>query len=298
MERRDTVRIFQARLAEALERSGLGRSAFAREAGVDRSTLSQLLSPGNDRLPRAATVAAFAAGLHVSLDWLLGLSQVEKPGADILQQSLQIEPSPANPADERLARWHAEAAGYKIRYVPTNLPDVLKTDEVIGHEFSAFQGASPRQARAESQARLAYMRLPETDMEVCSPLQHIEGFARGEGVWSNLGAAARRDQLRHMADLVEELYPSFRWFLYDELTRYSAPITVFGPKRAVIYVGQMYFVFNTTEHIRVLTRHFDNLIRAAVVQPPQVGALLRGLLDDIGPPAPGRAAANAEDRVQ
>ncbi len=66
----------------------------------------------------------------------------------------------------------------------------------------------------------------------------------------------------------------------------------------MIYVGQMYFVFNTTDHIRVLTRHFDNLIRAAVVQPPQVGALLRGLLDDIGPPAPGRAAANAEDRVQ
>ena len=178
MERRDTVRIFRARLAEALGRSGISRSAFARDVGVDRSTLSQLLAPDNDRLPRADTVAAVAAGLQVSLDWLLGLSQEEKLGADILQQSLQIEPSSANPVDERLARWHAEAAGYKIRHVPTTLPDVLKTDEVIGYEFREFEAATPRQARAESQARLAYMRLPETDMEVCSPVHEVEGFAR------------------------------------------------------------------------------------------------------------------------
>ena len=92
MDRRDTVRIFRVRLAEAIERSGLSRSALARAVGVDRSTLSQLLSNDNDRLPRADTVAAIASTLQVSLDWLLGLSQEEKLGADILQQSLQIEP--------------------------------------------------------------------------------------------------------------------------------------------------------------------------------------------------------------
>ena len=55
---------------------------------------------------------------------------------------------------------------------------------------------------------------------------------------------------------------------------------VFGPKRAVFYVGQMYFVFNSSEHIRLLTNHFDELIRAAVVQPPDTIALLRKLHDD------------------
>jgi hypothetical protein len=43
----------------------------------------------------------------------------------------------------------------------------------------------------------------------------------------------------------------------------------------------MYLVFNSTEHIRDLTRRFDNLIRAAVVQPPDVGALLETLRRDI-----------------
>ena len=94
-----------------------------------------------------------------------------------------------------------------------------------------------------------------------------------------------------MVDLVEELYPSFRWFFFDGLTRYSAPVTIFGPRRAAVYIGQMYFVFNTTEHIRVLTRHFDNLIRAAVVQPPEVGALLRRLLDGVESRASSRAEA-------
>ncbi len=289
MDRRDTVRVFRARLDEALERSGLNRSGLARAVGVDRSTLSQLLAPDSDRLPRADTVAAIAKTLQVSLDWLLGLSHEDKLGADILQQSMKIEPTSPNPVDERLALWHAEAAGYKIRYVPTLLPDVLKTDSVIRYEYDAFEAATPRQARAESQARLAYIRLPETDMEVCSPIQDLEGFARGEGAWRNLGADDRREQLRHMTTLVEALYPSFRWFLYDGLTRYSAPLTIFGPQRAAIYVGQMYFVFNTTEHIRVLTSHFDNLIRAAVVQPPSVGALLRHLLDGFDPADPSEA---------
>jgi hypothetical protein len=43
----------------------------------------------------------------------------------------------------------------------------------------------------------------------------------------------------------------------------------------------MYLVFNSTEHIRVLTQHFDSLIRASVVQPPEVTRLLRRLLAEL-----------------
>ena len=46
------------------------------------------------------------------------------------------------------------------------------------------------------------------------------------------------------------------------------PYTIFGPTRVVVYIGNMFFVFVATEQIRALTRHFDELIRAAVVQPP------------------------------
>ena len=57
-------------------------SAYARAVGIDRSTLSQLLSPANERLPRAETLAAIATLAGVSVDWLLGLQSEERPGAE------------------------------------------------------------------------------------------------------------------------------------------------------------------------------------------------------------------------
>jgi transcriptional regulator with XRE-family HTH domain len=287
MDRRRTVEIFRERLSEVIGHSGVTRTAFAERAGLDRSTLSQLLSAGNDRLPRAETIAAIAEREQVSVDWLLGLSHEGPLGADVIDQSLEIESGAASPVDERLARWHAEAAGYKIRYVPTTIPDLLRTEEVIRYEYQEYGTQVPRARIVQAEERLAYTRLPETDMESCSSVQSIEEFAYGHGVWSSLPAASRAAQLDAMIGLLDELYPTFRWFLFDGLQRYSVPLTIFGPKRAAVYFGNMYFVFNSTEHIRVLTRHFDDLIRAATVQPPDVADFLRGLLREIN----GAAAA-------
>jgi transcriptional regulator with XRE-family HTH domain len=281
MDRRDTVRIFRQRLADVIARAGGSRAAFAERIGIDRSTLAQVLSAANDRLPRAETLAAIAADQQVSIDWLLGLSQDGPLAPAIIQQPLTIEPGGHSPADERLTRWHAEAAGYKVRYVPATLPDLLKTEELIRYEYRDYVGPIPESRIEAAHARLANQRRPETDMEVCSSVQSVESFARGEGIWRDLGAAARRQQIEWMIELLDELYPTFRWFLYDGVRRFSVPLTVFGPKRAAIYVGHMYLVFNSTEHIRVLTEHFDNLIRAATVQPPKVSALLRRLLAEL-----------------
>lgn len=266
---------------EAVERSGLARAELARRSGIDRSTLSQLLAETGDRLPRADTVASLANALQVSLDWLLGLSQNNTIGSEIISQSFEIEPSDRSPADEALERWHAEAAGYKIRYVAASLPDMLKTEEVMTYEYRDFHATSPAHAIERAYARLAYIRQPETEVEACTAVQAIDGLVRGEGIWRGLAADARRRQLRHMIELIEELYPRFRWFAFDGLARFSAPLTVFGPLRAAIYVGQMYFVFNATEHIRVLTRHFDDLIRQAHVQPHEMPAHLRRLVQDL-----------------
>jgi hypothetical protein len=109
------------------------------------------------------------------------------------------------------------------------------------------------------------------------PRQRLELLAEGQGHWRSLGQSARREQLRYMAEIVEELYPSFRLFLYDQLRNYSIPYTVFGPLRAAIFVGEMYLVLNATEHIRSLTRHFDNLIRHAVISANESATFIRTL---------------------
>ncbi len=281
MDRRKTVEVFRERLSEVIERSGLNRTAFAEKADLDRSTLSQLLSPSNDRLPRAETIAAIAEREQVSVDWLLGLSQEGQLRADVMAGVLQIEPGAASPTDARLALWHAEAAGYKIRYVPTTLPDLLKTQEVIRYEYQEYGVQVPLSRIEQAEERLAYSRLPETDIEVCSSLQSLEEFALGHGIWKNLSAASRVAQLNVMQTLLDELYPTLRWFLFDGLQRYSMPLTVFGPKRAALYVGNMYVVFNSTEHIRVMTRHFDDLIRASMVQPRDVFDFIGRLAKDL-----------------
>jgi transcriptional regulator with XRE-family HTH domain len=281
VDRRETVEVFRKHLGEVIGRAGLSRSAFAKRVGLDRSTLSQLLSADNQRLPRAETIASIAASEQVSVDWLLGLSQEGQIGADIVGPELEFEAGAASPTDERLRRWHAEAIGYKIRYVPTTMPDLLKSEDVIDFEYRD-QGSSVPQARLqEAEQRLAYSRRPETDIESCSSYQSIQELARGEGIWRELPAEVRRRQIVAMIALLDELYPTFRWFLYDGLQRYCPPMTIFGPLRVAVYFGNMYVVFNSTEHVRELTSHFDRLIRAAVVQPTDVAPFLRKLLDEV-----------------
>ena len=282
MNRRDTAQRFRERLHEAMTSARVNRSALAARIGIDRSTLSQLLSAETDRLPRADTAAAIASVLHVSLDWLLGLSQQAKLGADILEESVEVKESARAPVDESLAAWYAEAVGYKIRHVPATLPDLMKTEEVLDYEYRDFAARSADRAIAVSHGRLAYVRLPETDIEIGQSRQSLEAFARAEGIWRDLALSARREQLDHMIALIDELYPTLRMFFFDGRTHFSVPYTVFGPQRAVVYVGQMFFAFNTIEHIRVLTRHFDALVRASTVPAHVAGDFLRELRRALG----------------
>ncbi len=137
-DRRETVRQFRERLRQVIRDTGLSQSAFASAAGVERSTLSQLLSTANDRLPRIETALAIAGTGQASLDWLFGLSHEGPAGTAILPQPLEVAPWAPSPVDERLVGWHAEALGYKVRYVPTTLPDLLKGEPLIEYELREF----------------------------------------------------------------------------------------------------------------------------------------------------------------
>jgi hypothetical protein len=72
-----------------------------------------------------------------------------------------------------------------------------------------------------------------------------------------------------------------RLYLYDARQIFSAPITVFGPILAVVYLGPTYLAFRDAERVAVLSQQFDGLIRAARVGAREVPDHLRALRDAI-----------------
>jgi transcriptional regulator with XRE-family HTH domain len=275
MDKRDLSRLFQERIKSLLNRSGENQSSFAASVGIDRSALSQLLSGQSTRLPRVETLLNIAERHAVSLDWLLGLSQDEGITGE-LRPSMEIEEGPDNFEQTLLVRWHAEATGSKIRYVPARIPDLLRTPAVIAYETSMVH-RDPAAQMSETAFRLDYNRQPGTDMEVCMPLQTLQDFASGCSIWGDLPRKVRAEQLGHMAALLEELYPSFRLYLFDGRERFSVPYTVFGPYRVALFVGGMYLVLNTTEAVLTMQRHFDGLIRLAKINAHEVASYISSL---------------------
>lgn len=275
-DKRELAALFRERLGILMARRGEPPSRFAARIGLDRSALSHFLDAASTRMPRAEALCDIARSEGVTTDWLLGLTQSAADAAAIAP-AIEIEQTENGRGDTLLASWHQQAVGYKIRYVPGTIPDLLRTEAVLTYEFGAPETVKAAAKADQGRRLLAYTRRPETDMEVCMPLQTLEQLAAGTGIWTGLSEGARREQLDHMARLVEELYPTFRLFLYDSRARFSPPYTVFGPQRAALFLGSFYLVVNSVEHIRALTRHFDMLIRAASIGPDRAAGHLRDL---------------------
>jgi transcriptional regulator with XRE-family HTH domain len=275
MSKRQASALFRDRLAGLVAQSGLSQTAFAAAIGIDRSALTQLLSGQLHRLPRAETLLALAARFQVSTDWLLGLSEDH----GIATQSLSaVESEAALDAEDRTAmeRWHAEATGQKVRYVPAQLPDLMRTEAVIAYQAQSSE-QERRRMTSQTRRRLHYSRMPESDIELCMPAQTLEIFAAGAGNWAGLPAADRAAQIAHVAATLDELYPAFRMYLYDGRSRYTPPMTMFGYTRAAVWAGEFYFHIRARALIRDLARSFDGCIRAAVVQAHEAADWVRAL---------------------
>jgi transcriptional regulator with XRE-family HTH domain len=277
MKLQERVTLFQERLQRVIDNSGLNRSTFATSIKVDRSTLSQLLAPENLRLPRADTVISIAEVYQVSIDWLLGITQEGTLGTNLIPEGLQVDDYQSSIFDKNL-EWHREARGYKIRYVPTTLPDLLKTEAVAEYEFNRYGSGKVDQSVRDNHLLLLQQRHPGSELETCMPVQALESFAHGEGIWRDLPAADRRQQLKRMIELNQELYPGFRWYLYDGKQTYSISFTIFGPKRVSLFLGNLYVIVSSIDHIQKLTERFDDLIRMAMVHPHEIETFLHQLI--------------------
>lgn len=279
VDKRDRAHAFRQRLREAMQKKAMSQSALARRVGVDRSTISQLLSGESPRLPNAQVVAECAAALGVSADWLLSLSERPETAADLLAASTRMTEAPRALIDEHIFAWHQEAAGYKIRHVPASLPDMLKTNALLEWEYSPHLGRTTQQAIGASADRLSWMRNASSDYEIALPRHEMISFATATGYYSDVPSDIRAEQIDRFADLLESLYPRMRLYLFDARRLFSAPITIFGPLLSVLYVGQNYIAFRDTERVQAMTAHFDRLVREASVSSRMLPDYLRELKD-------------------
>lgn len=278
IDKRHRAEQFRARLLAAMTEAKVSQSALARQVGVDRSTISQLANPEQTRLPNAQVVAECARALKVSSDWLLGLSErPERPG-DVLSASVVVTQAKRSSADRQITRWHEEAAGAKIRHVPATLPDMLKTEEMLRWEYGPQVGRTPDQAVGAVDDRLDLFTRRLSDYELALPQHELSAFARAEGYYRGLPAELRLQQIDRIAGLCADHYPALRIYLFDAQRVFSAPLTIFGRRLAVLYIGQSYIAFREAERVQSFTEHFDHLVREAVVEArhfPDVLAKLR-----------------------
>lgn len=279
MDKRERTAIFRTRLAEAMADKAMSKSALARATNVDRSTIGQLLKDDLPRLPNAQLAADAANALSVSSDWLLGLTNRPETPGDIVAAAMSLSPAERTSADQQLLAWHEEAAGYKVRHVPATLPDILKTKDMSDWEYEASRGGQRADAHSAMQDQLAWLASGVSDYEIALPLHEVAACAAGTGYYEGVSQDTRHAQLRFIADQCDAMFPKLRIFLFDARRVYSAPVTLFGPNLAVVYVGQCYLAFREAERVKSLTNHFDWLVREAVVDARQVAGHLRGLIN-------------------
>ncbi len=277
VDKRTRAALFRQRLAQAIAETGTNRSKLARETGVDRSTISQIMARGETRLPNAQLVADCAATLGVSTDWLLGLTDRPERAGDLVDAVVGVTTAQRTSADEQIIDWHREANGYKIRHVAATLPDILKTSDVLAWEYNRFIAKTPDQAIGAMTDRMDWLRDSNSDYEIAVPRHELESFAAGEGYYSGLAPDIRAAQIERLTRDTRDLYPSLRIFIFDARRQFRAPITVFGPLLGVIYVGQIYLAFRSEDRVRSLTRHFDWLVRECEIDARQTPDFIDGL---------------------
>ena len=274
MDKRELADAFQHRFRQVLESSPLGKTKFLKKTGIDRSALSQFLSAEVSRLPRAETLRKIADTSGVSIDWLLNLENAPE-GRQEVSSSVQIESALQDDGSTPLRRWHEEAMGSKLRYVPSTLPDMLSLtfiNETAKREVDARGGGVENVLKGVS--------LEEMDLEIAMPIQTVQDLAGQTGLWRNASKDLCLIQLKHMAEICEQSYPRIRLHLYDGSQIFAAPFTVFGKQRAALYIGDSYLVITSADQVREFTRKFDNLVRQALIGPDKVHQLLEDL--DLG----------------
>lgn len=273
--------LFRTRLRDALRRAAISQAKLADLIDSDRSTISQILSEQSTRVPSAHLVAQIAEAIGISSDWLLGLTDRPERPTELVAAHMSVTQALRSAYDEQVAQWLDESVGYKVRHVPATLPDMLKTEAMQRWEYQDSFTKTPDQAVKATEDLVSWISSNGSDYEIALPVHELTSFAFGQGYYANLPREIRLEQLAHIRTVHDQLFPRLRITLFDAQTVYSAPITVYGPRIAVLYVGRYHFAFREKERINRLIEHFDWLVREAVVDSRELDGYITELIAQV-----------------
>jgi transcriptional regulator with XRE-family HTH domain len=271
MDKRDLAREFKKRLRDVVGSHTEGRGHFMRAVGIDRSALSQFLNPETDRMPRAETLHRIASVTGVSADWLLCLENAPE-GRQEVARSVQIEKEIQADGSTPLDQWCNEAIGFKLRTVPSTLPDIVS---LVPDANTDGTLEDPRGGGVENV--LKHISLHDMDVEIAMPLQTLQDLSARTGLWRDISRAQSKQQLQHMARICQAYYPALRLHVYDGTKTFSAPFTVFGNQRVALYIGDAYLVVSSPDQVRDFAHQFDRLVRRAMIGSDKIHETLNDL---------------------
>lgn len=279
MDKRDLAAGFRKRFQQLIDSEKGSLAGFLKAVGMDRSALSQFLDADHSRLPRAETLRRISQARGVSVDWLLCLENAPE-GRQTLSSSYQIEEAKSEDGSSPLQRWHAEAQGFKLRYVPSILPDMLDITSALADENDPTP-ANLTETSGAVESVLSGVDLSDQDIEIAMPIQTLQDLAEQTGVWRDAAPALCQKQLFHMAQTCADHYPAMRLHLYDGKETFSAPFTVFGKLRVALYIGDAYLAITAPDQVRAFVKRFDHLVRKAIVEPHAVHETLEKLAKSV-----------------
>ena len=102
-------------------------------------------------------------------------SRTRPEGRQEVTPSVQIESAETPGGGSPIDQWRREAAGMKLRYVPSNLPDMLGLAE--------DEPAAARPAPASRRTSSAASVLGDMDVEIAMPVQTLRDLSQGGGLW-------------------------------------------------------------------------------------------------------------------
>ena len=88
---------------------------------------------------------------------------------------MQIESAQSPGGGSPIDQWRREAAGMKLRYVPSSLPDMLGLAEDLPEPAADARAGSPENV-------LGGFRLGDMDVEIAMPMQTLQDLAEGTGL--------------------------------------------------------------------------------------------------------------------